>query len=62
LKILLFRIKKCQQLGIRDKDIDVMTLTMVNLQHQGCAPAKRPVFDKLLSRINLTDVPARYSK
>lgn len=46
----------------RAKNIDVMTLAMIDLEHHSGAPAERPMINDGLSRINLPDERTGYSE
>jgi hypothetical protein len=55
-------VEKCQQLRIRQKDIDVMAIAMVDLQHHCGAAAKSPIIDDGAFRVHLLDKRTRYPK
>jgi hypothetical protein len=58
----LLRIKKRKLLRIIQKDIDIVAFTMIKLEHQRCAAAKRPVLNDNLLRISLANELTRDPK
>ena len=59
-EIVRLRIKKWERLRIRQKDIDVMTFAMIDLEHHRSAATEGPVIDDDLWRVDLSDKRARH--
>ena len=62
LEVALLGIEISQQLRIGQKDIYVMALAVIDLQHHRCAATKRPLIDNGLFGVYLTDKSTSYSE
>ena len=54
--------QKGELLSIREKDIDIAALSMIDLKHHCSPTAERPTLYDLIVQVDLADQRTRYSK
>ena len=61
-EVMLLRVEKAKQLRIAQKNIDIMTFAVFDLQHQRSSATEGPMIDYQFVRIDLSNDVARYTK